>query len=61
MNFFTGGKTDDFFRFRLLLLPRTFFSQKLGTPDVGALRNLFNETLCMAYPEEIKELLKPGF
>ena len=61
MNFFTGCKSDDFFRFHLLFSPRTFFSQKLGTPDVGALRNLFNETLCMAYPEEIKELLKPGF
>ena len=61
MNFFTGGKSDDFFRFHLLFSPRTFFSQKLGTPDVGALRNLFNETLCMAYPEEIKDLLKPGF
>ena len=61
MNFFTGAKTDDHFRFHLLFSPRTFFSQKLGTPDVGALRNLFNETLCMAYPEEIKELLRPGF
>jgi galactose-1-phosphate uridylyltransferase len=61
MNFFTGAATDDHFRFHLLFSPRTFFSQKLGTPDVGALRNLFNETLCMAYPEEINELLKPGF
>ena len=61
MNFFTGAKTDDHFRFHLLFSPRTFFSQKLGTPDVGALRNLFNETLCMAFPEEINELLKQGF
>ena len=61
MNFFTGSKTDDHFRFHLLFSPRTFFNQKLGTPDVGALRNLFNETVCMAYPEEIKDLLKQGF
>jgi UDPglucose--hexose-1-phosphate uridylyltransferase len=61
MNFFTGAKTDDHFRFHLLFSPRTFFNQKLGTPDVGALRNLFNETVCMAYPEEIKDLLKQGF
>jgi UDPglucose--hexose-1-phosphate uridylyltransferase len=61
MNFFTGTKTDDHFRFHLLFSPRTFFSQKLGTPDIGALRNLFNETLCMAYPEEINKLLKKGF
>ena len=61
MNTFTGARADDHFRFHLLFSPRTFFSQKLGTPDVGALRNLYNETLCMAYPEEIRELLKPGF
>ncbi len=61
MNFFTGTKTDGHFRFHLLFSPRTFFSQKLGTPDVGALRNLFNETLCMAYPEEINKSLKKGF
>ena len=61
MNFFTGAKTDGHFRFHLLFSPRTFFSQQLGTPDVGALRNLFNETLCMAFPEEINELLKQGF
>jgi UDPglucose--hexose-1-phosphate uridylyltransferase len=61
MNFFTGAKTDDHFRFHLLFSPRTFFNQKLGTPDIGALRNLFNETLCMAFPEEINILLKQGF
>ena len=61
MNFFTGAKTDDHFRFHLLFSPRTFFSQKLGTPDVGALRSLFNETACMAFPEEINEMLKNDF
>ncbi|HSO67521.1 MAG TPA: hypothetical protein VLP30_06670 [Desulfatirhabdiaceae bacterium] len=61
MNFFTGAKTDDHFRFHLLFSPRTFFNQKLGTPDIGALRNLFNETLCMAYPEEINAIIKQGF
>jgi galactose-1-phosphate uridylyltransferase len=61
MNFFTAVWGDDHFRFHLLFSPRTFFNQKLGTPDVGALRNLFNETLCMAYPEEINTLLKKAF
>ena len=61
MNFFTGKETDDFSRFHLLFSPRTFFNQALGTPDVGALRNLFNETLCMAFPEDINEMLKPEF
>jgi UDPglucose--hexose-1-phosphate uridylyltransferase len=61
MNFFTGAATDGHFRFHLIFSPRTFFNQKLGTPDIGALRNLYNESLCMAYPEEIKELLIQGF
>ncbi len=61
MNFFTGKETDDFSRFHLLFSPRTFFNQALGTPDIGALRNLFNETLCMAFPEDINEMLKPEF
>jgi UDPglucose--hexose-1-phosphate uridylyltransferase len=61
MNFFTGRVSDDFSRFHLLFSPRTFFNQALGTPDIGALRNLFNETLCMAYPEEINKMLKSSF
>lgn len=61
MNFFTGAADDDFTRFHLLFSPRTFFNQSLGTPDVGALRNLFNESICMAFPEEINDMLKPDF
>ncbi len=61
MNFFTAVWGDDHFRFHLLFSPRTFFNQQLGTPDIGALRNLFNETLCMAYPEEINGMLKNDF
>ena len=61
MNFFTGALGDDFTRFHLLFSPRTFFNQALGTPDIGALRNLFNETLCMAFPEEINAMLKADF
>jgi galactose-1-phosphate uridylyltransferase len=61
MNFFTGAKGDDHFRFHLLFSPRTFFNQKLGATDIGALRNLYNETLCLAYPEEICEMVRPGF
>jgi galactose-1-phosphate uridylyltransferase len=61
MNFFTGAAGDNSMRFHLLFSPRTFFNQALGTPDVGALRNLFNETLCMAFPEEINTMLKKDF
>jgi galactose-1-phosphate uridylyltransferase len=61
MNFFTGKTEDEFSRFHLLFSPRTFFNQALGTPDNGALRNLYNETVCMAFPEAIKDMLKPQF
>ena len=61
MNFFTGSETDTHSRFHLLFSPRAFFNQALGTPDVGALRNLYNESLCMAFPEEINKMLKPAF
>lgn len=61
MNFFTAAENDEHFRLHLLFSPRTFFSQKLGTPDVGALQMLFNETVCMAFPEEINTILKNAF
>lgn len=61
MNFFTGAANDDHSRVHLLFSPRTFFNQALGATDIGALRNLFNETLCMAFPEEIADMLRPVF
>jgi UDPglucose--hexose-1-phosphate uridylyltransferase len=61
MNFFTGASGNEFARLHLVFSPRTFFNQALGTPDIGALRNLYNETLCMALPEEINRTLKPEF
>jgi galactose-1-phosphate uridylyltransferase len=61
MNLFTGAVTDDHFRVHLVFSPRAFFSQKLGTPDKGALQHLYNESVCMAFPEEIALLLKNGF
>jgi len=61
MNFFTSTADDDAFRFHLLFSPKTYFNAALGTPDTGALRNLYNESICMAFPEEINALLKPDF
>ena len=61
MNFFPGAPGDKFARLHLVFSPRTFFNQALATPDIGALRNLYNETLCMAMPEEINRTLKPDF
>jgi galactose-1-phosphate uridylyltransferase len=61
MNFFPGRRGDRHARFHLLFSPRTFFNQALGATDVGALRNLYNESICMAYPEEIADRLRPFF
>jgi len=61
MNFFPGAGGDGHARFHLVFSPRTFFNQALGTTDVGALRNLYNETLCMAFPEEICQGLRTHF
>jgi galactose-1-phosphate uridylyltransferase len=61
VNFFTGRVDDDFARFHILFSPRTYFNPALGTPDVAALRNLFNESVCMTFPEEINTKLKTYF
>jgi galactose-1-phosphate uridylyltransferase len=60
MNYFTGNNQDESTRFHILFSPRTFFNAALGTPDIGALRNLYNETICMAFPEEIADTLRPA-
>ena len=61
ISFFPGAAGDDFTRFHLVFSPRTFFNQALGTPDVAALRNLGNEGVCMAFPEDINEMLISEF
>jgi galactose-1-phosphate uridylyltransferase len=61
VSFFPGAPGDDFTRFHLVFSPRTFFNQALGTPDVAALRNLGNEGVCMAFPEDINKMLIPEF
>ncbi len=61
MNLFTGAAGDDFSRVHALFSPRTFFNQALGASDVGALRNLYNETICMAFPEEVADMVRPSF
>lgn len=61
MNIFTGADGDDHARVHLVFSPRTFFNQALAATDVGALRNLYNETICMARPEAICDMLLPYF
>ncbi len=61
MNLFTGAEGDDHARVHLLFSPRTFFNQTLGATDIGAIRNLYNEPICMAFPEEINGMVKSEF
>jgi hypothetical protein len=62
VNLFTGAAVgEEHARVHIVFSPRTFFSQALGASDVGALRNLYNETICMAFPEEVRDKLAPFF
>ena len=61
VNFYPGAAQDKFTRFHLVFSPRTYFNEALGTPDVAALRNLGNESVCMAFPEDINKMLKGAF
>jgi galactose-1-phosphate uridylyltransferase len=61
VSFYPGAAGDNFTRFHLVFSPRTYFNQVLNTPDVAALRNLGNEGVCMAFPEDINKMLKSEF
>jgi galactose-1-phosphate uridylyltransferase len=61
VNFYPGAAQDKFTRFHLVFSPRTYFNEALGTPDVASLRNLGNEGVCMAFPEDINKMLKEAF
>lgn len=61
MCFFPGLQNDVHSRFHLIFSPRTYFNPQLGTPDSAALKNLFNESVCMEFPEKINAMLKPHF
>jgi galactose-1-phosphate uridylyltransferase len=59
--FFPGTETDAHARLHLVFSPRTYFNPALGTPDAAALRSLYNESVCMAFPEEIAERVRKHF
>ena len=61
MSFFPGSENDAHARFHLIFSPRTYFNPVLGTPDSAALKSLFNESVCMGFPEEINKMLKSEF
>jgi galactose-1-phosphate uridylyltransferase len=59
--FFPGTEKDAHARLHLVFSPRTYFNPALGTPDAAALRSLYNESVCMAFPEEIAERIRKQF
>jgi galactose-1-phosphate uridylyltransferase len=59
--FFPGADTDAHARLHLLFSPRAYFNPVLGTPDAAALRSLYNESVCMAFPEEIAKAIRKEF
>jgi galactose-1-phosphate uridylyltransferase len=59
--FFPGAATDDHMRLHVVFSPRTYFNPVLGTPDAAALRSLYNESVCMAFPEDIAESIRKHF
>ncbi|MBF0529878.1 MAG: hypothetical protein HQK55_11535, partial [Deltaproteobacteria bacterium] len=61
MGYFTGAPGDDHARFHLLFSPRVYFNQSLGSADASSIRHLNHESICLAFPEEINEILKPEF
>jgi len=50
---YQGSLENDHSCLHAVFSPRTYFYQKLGTPDTGAIRHLFDEPIVMSYPEEI--------
>jgi hypothetical protein len=59
--FFPGAETDSHARLHVLFSPRAYFNSVLGTPDAAALRSLYNDSVCMAFPEEIAEIVRKAF
>ena len=59
--FFPGAEGDAHARLHVLFSARTYFNPALGTPDAAALRILDNDSVCMAVPEEIAEIVRPRF
>lgn len=59
--FFPGRKEDEFARLRLVFSPRIYYNPVLATPDATALRTLYNESICVGFPEEIAAGVRTQF
>jgi galactose-1-phosphate uridylyltransferase len=59
--FFPGAETDEFARLHMVFSPRIYYNPVLATPDTTALRTLYNESICVGFPEEIAAAIRPEF
>jgi len=59
--FFPGTGSDRFARLRMVFSPRIYYNPILATPDTTALRTLYDESICVGFPEEIAAMIRPAF
>jgi len=59
--FFTGAAGEDQARLHVLFSPRSYFNQALGASDTAALRGLYQESICLTYPEDLAQGLQNEF
>ncbi|MFO7709830.1 MAG: hypothetical protein R6V84_16820 [Desulfobacterales bacterium] len=59
--FFPGAEADGFARLHLVFSPRIYYNPALSTPDTTALRTLYNESVCVGFPEEIAAAVRAEF
>jgi hypothetical protein len=59
--FFPGREQDRFARLHLVFSPRIYYNPVLATPDTTALRTLYNESICVGFPEDIAAMIRPEF
>jgi galactose-1-phosphate uridylyltransferase len=59
--FFPGTEQDRFARLHMVFSPRIYYNPILATPDTTALRTLYNESICVGFPEDIAALIRPEF
>ncbi len=59
--FFPGTESDRFARLHMVFSPRIYYNPILATPDTTALRTLYDESICVGFPEEIAAMIRPAF
>jgi galactose-1-phosphate uridylyltransferase len=59
--FFPGAEQDEFARLHVVFSPRIYYNPALATPDATALRTLYNESICVGFPEDIAASVRPEF